>query len=337
MPKKKSETEPYIKTVLEQCTEEVLSAAETQNTQNNEMYIRLAKAAESDGSMSDIEYQIKAQSASLSRSVINLQTAAAKVSVMTDEMRARLHDVNARQKRRFLKNTVISNTQIDYEEERQDYFAKGNNIYKLILVLIISSFVGVIVETGWCFLKHGYIESRVGLVYGPFNLVYGLGGLVLTAMLYRFRNHGSWLSFLGGLVVGSGIEYLCSFVQEKVFGSTSWDYSSMPLNINGRICLLYSVFWGLLGAWWIKRIYPFIAKQLLKIPNNIGRIVTIALAVFLILDAGISGAAVYRWSERTKGIAAHNSIERVLDARFTDRRMKWIFPNLVFSENEHAE
>lgn len=325
---------PYIKTVLEQCTEEVLSAAETQSRQNNELYVSLAKAAESEGEMSDLEYKVNAQAASLRRSAVNLQTAAAKVSVMTDEMKARLHDVSARQKRKFLKNTAVSNTQVDYEEERLDYFAKGNNIYKLMLVLVITSFIGVIVETVWCFLKHGIIESRVGLVYGPFNLVYGFGGLVLTAMLYRFRNRGAWLSFRGGLVVGNGIEYLCSFVQEKIFGSASWDYSSMPLNINGRICLLYSVFWGLLGVWWIKRIYPFIAKQLLKIPNRIGRIVTIVMIVFLTADAGISGAAVYRWSKRSQNIAAANVIDRIMDARFTDKRMKWLYPNMVFSDNK---
>ena len=68
------------------------------------------------------------------------------------------------------------------------------------------------------------------------------------------------------------IEYLCSFFQEMLFGSTSWDYSNIPFNLNGRICLLYSVFWGILGILWIKEIYPRMAVWILKIPNKVGKI-----------------------------------------------------------------
>ena len=45
--------------------------------------------------------------------------------------------------------------------------------------------------------------------------------------------------FFGGIIVGSVVEYICSLGQEIIFGSRSWDYSHMPFNINGRICLLY--------------------------------------------------------------------------------------------------
>ena len=51
----------------------------------------------------------------------------------------------------------------------------------------------------------------------------------------QFRNRGAIWSFLGGFLVGSVVEYGCSWIQEALFGSRSWDYSSMPLNLNGRI------------------------------------------------------------------------------------------------------
>ena len=94
----------------------------------------------------------------------------------------------------------------------------------------------------WCFIRHGYFESRAGLVYGPFNLLYGVGATALTLLLYRYRNRSASISFFGGVIIGSAVEYLLSWAQETLFGSTSWDYSAVPLNINGRIIF------GVLGA-----------------------------------------------------------------------------------------
>ena len=93
-----------------------------------------------------------------------------------------------------------------------------------MLVCFVGSFAGVVVESIWCILRHGYLESRAGLVYGPFNLLYGVGALTLTLALYRFRNRGRWLSFLGGMLVGSVVEYICSWGQELILGSRSWVY-----------------------------------------------------------------------------------------------------------------
>ena len=131
-------------------------------------------------------------------------------------------------------------------------------------------------------------------------------------------------------MTGSVVEYACSFFQEMLFGSTSWDYSSVPLNINGRICLLYSIFWGFLGVFWIKSIYPRFSVWVLKIPNRIGKILVWILLVFMIFNSIVSALAVYRWSERIDGKEASNTIESVLDERFTDERMERIYPNMEF-------
>lgn len=181
------------------------------------------------------------------------------------------------------------------------------NIYKILLVCFIGSFAGVVVELLWCLLTNGYLESRSGLVYGPFNLLYGVGAVALSLCLYKFRNRGSWISFIGGFFVGSIVEYVCSWGQELLFGSRSWDYSYMPFNINGRICLLYSVFWGILGVIWIKKIYPRMAKAILKIPNNIGKIVTWILVVFFVFNGFMSAVSMFRY---VLGISPSEYIKR---------------------------
>lgn len=255
------------------------------------------------------------------------------VTALEDELKSRTHDTKRAVKRKLPVFNPPTNGAIDLEEERKDHFARGINIYKLLLLLAVGSFAGVIVEMLWCYLTRGYLESRRGLVYGPLNLLYGAGAVLLTLTLYRFRNRGYFWSFIGGFTVGSALEYLCSLFQELLLGSRSWDYSEMPFNINGRICLAYSIFWGVLGVLWIKDIYPRAAKLILRIPNKWGRIITVSIAVFLAFDAAVTAVALARWSMRIKGDPASNALAEFVDERFPDERMERIFANMEFGEN----
>ena len=269
---------------------------------------------------------------SLRRASANITRALTQTYALTDEFGARWKDIKKQKK----KNPLLAapaNAQIDLTESRTDHFARGLNLYKLLLICFIGSFAGVVVELLWCLVTNGYIESRAGLVYGPFNLLYGAGAVALTLCLYYFRNRGSWISFLGGMLVGSVIEYICSWGQELLLGSRSWDYSHMPFNINGRICLLYSVFWGILGVLWIKNLYPRMARWILKIPNRVGKILTWALTIFFIFDTAVTGCALFRWSQRTKDVPADGSFWEMVDERFPDERMERIFANMEFSDS----
>lgn len=252
------------------------------------------------------------------------------LSSSSDELKARLKDTINSNKKGFIISRAPANGTIDYREEKAHHFARGLNGYKLFLILLIGSVAGVIVETAWCFMRHGYVESRAGLVYGPFSPIYGVGAFFLTLMLYKYRNRSAIYSFIGGFVAGSVVEYICSYLQQTLFGSVSWDYSNIPLNINGRVCLLYSVFWGFLGILWIKSIYPRMSVWILKIPNKIGKILVWVLLVFMIFNSVVSALAVYRWSERIGGKEASNKVEILLDDRFPDERMQRIYPNMEF-------
>lgn len=301
-------------------------------------YIPLAEEASKHTSDSARLEDAKNEIDSLHRAAHSILQSYQTVSAMEDELKARTHDARRSQKHKKLQAlNPPANGSIDLEEERKDHFARGMNLYKLLLLLAVGSFAGVIVEMLWCYLTRGSLESRRGLVYGPFNLLYGAGAVFLTLTLYKFRNRGYIWSFLGGFVVGSLLEYLCSWGQEVLLGSRSWDYSDMPLNINGRICLAYSVFWGVLGVLWIKDIYPRAAKLILKIPNRAGRIVTCVITAFLIVDACVTAVALARWSSRIDGKPASNGFWEFVDERFPDSRMERIFANMEFGEASPTE
>lgn len=257
---------------------------------------------------------------------------ASKCSKTSDTIKTQIKEYEKYEEKIDKNKKIVTkpNSMLDYQENTSNHFAKGNTFYKLFWVFFIGCFAGVVIETIFCIVTRGHYESRVGLIWGPFNLVYGFGALVLSACLYNYRNRSRVYSFIGGFISGSVVEYLCSFFQEMMFGSTSWDYSRMPFNLNGRICLLYSIFWGILGILWIKDIYPFMSELILKIPNKIGKKLTIVLLVFMILNTIATGATVFRWKNRLDGIKANNVISETIDKLYPDARMEKIFANMEF-------
>ena len=213
------------------------------------------------------------------------------------------------------------------QKEKSNKFADGLCFEKIVWIFIICCVVGFLIETLWCFIRHGYIESRKSLVYGPFSVAYGIGGVILTLALYRLKQSKVWKIFLVSFITGTVTEYICSLGQEIVFGSVAWDYSNVPLNINGRVCLLYSGFWGLLGILWIKVIYPFMSVVIEKIPKDVGALMTWAFIIFFVFDCIMSASAALRMDERKIGEEPSNQFETFLDDRFDDERMQKIYAN----------
>lgn len=211
-------------------------------------------------------------------------------------------------------------------------FAKGICLDKIIWVFLASALLGDIIETLYCRLVGGVWMSRSSVLYGPFSIVWGLGAVVLTLVLYRFADKADRYVFLIGALLGGVYEYTCSVFTEIVFGTVFWDYSHMPFNIGGRTNLLYMVFWGILSVVWIKLIYPKMSSAIEKVPPLAGKIITWILVAFMICNALISAMAMLRYTERQDGIPADNVVEEFLDANYKDELIEKVWPNMVITE-----
>lgn len=212
---------------------------------------------------------------------------------------------------------------------KEKSFASGINFYKLFWIFIIGCVIGVIIETVVCYSKSGIIESRKGLIYGPFSPVYGFGAVVFTILLYKIRNISSVFIFIISAVAGGAFEFFCSWIQEVFLGTISWEYSDLPVNFQGRTNLMYSMCWGVLGMVFIKHIYPFISRQLEKIPNKTGVILSWVLFVFMVFNFLISCCAVRRYVQRNYDIPAKNEFQRFIDNTYTDEYLKKVYPNMI--------
>lgn len=194
-------------------------------------------------------------------------------------------------------------------------------------IFIIGSILGYIFEMIVVLFQKGYFESRQGLVYGPFTPVYGMGIIIYYFVLKNINAKSKVKVFFITMILGGLIEYLCSFVQEKAFGTISWDYSNLMFNINGRTSLLHCTYWGIAGILYITFVEPFIVKLRENIKKSNKKVVTIVLSVFMIFDICLSCVAANRQTERRNNILPNSSLDVFLDTYYSDEFMNKVYAN----------
>lgn len=201
------------------------------------------------------------------------------------------------------------------------------SFFQYVWIFIASCYAGYLVETLWCLIRHGFIESRKSLVLGHLSVAYGMGAVLLTLLLTYVQNAKWWQIFLISYAAGTVTEYICSLGQELLFGTVAWDYSNVPLNINGRVCLLYSLFWGVLGLAWVKLVMPGMNNLFGKITVPHENIIIYAFIVLFVFDCALSASAAVRMNRRDEGIPAQTKLSQFLDSHYTDEKMHEIYAN----------
>lgn len=216
-------------------------------------------------------------------------------------------------------------------EGEEKPFAFGLCYSKLFWIFMVGNVVGCVLETIYALLKPTHrLEVHTSVVFGPFILVYGLGAVVITLILYKMYNQRDFLIFIASSVIGGAFEYVCSYVQQAMFGTVSWEYSNFALNIGGRTNLVYSFFWGILGLIWVKDMYPVLSRKIQKIPKKVGRPLTVAVSIFMAIDIALSAGAVLRRTERINNVPAQNAVQEFFDRYFTDEFLDFIYPNMQY-------
>lgn len=233
------------------------------------------------------------------------------------------------------KNKAYPKTvKVEKEAKDKTVFAYGCGFYKLVVLFFVGAFVGDIIETIFCRITMGEWMSRSSVVWGPFSIVWGLAIAAATLMLYKYKDRSDGFLFLIGTGLGGAYEYLCSVFTEIVFGKVFWDYSDIPLNLGGRINLLYCFFWGIAAVVWFKLIYTRLSKVIEKIPVKFGKITTWILVVFMIANVLMSCFALTRYDQREKGIDAKQSWQVWLDKHYDDEKMMRIYPNAIVTNKK---
>ena len=158
----------------------------------------------------------------------------------------------------------------------------SDRFYFYVLLFFIAAFAGWLWEVLLVLLtEHAFINR--GVYKGPYLPIYGAGGLLLCVLLSRLKKR-PFIVFSLSLSVCTVLEYLTSFFLERKWGIRWWDYSSHFLNLNGRVCLLGAIVFGLGGTALVCLFLPFYEKLYEQIPLKWRKIICLFLLLLFIVD-----------------------------------------------------
>ena len=154
------------------------------------------------------------------------------------------------------------------------------NLLNLATYFILYSFLGWIMESVFRSICERKLINT-GFLRGPFCPIYGIGSIIMILLLKNFENKPIALFFISSIIL-TAWEYIVGVILEKIFATKYWDYSDHKFNIQGRICLTNSIYWGILGVLFIKYIHPFIETIIGKINNElVNYIVAVSFMIFI--------------------------------------------------------
>lgn len=201
------------------------------------------------------------------------------------------------------------------ESKKEPLKIQGFTITTLLAYFIIYSIVGFIIETIFGILTKGVLESRKSFIIGPFCSIYGLGAVIMILALQKFKKNNYTL-FFGGFLVGSIIEYVISLIGEAIFHVVWRDYSDMAFNINGRICVAFSMFWGILAIYLITHFNPKVDKFLEKFSYKQLKKAVIIIMIFLMIDMVITGIGLKVFFVR---LVSENKVQLNIEEKYIDK------------------
>lgn len=182
----------------------------------------------------------------------------------------------------------------------------------LLTYFFIYSFLGWCIESAFKSICEKKLVNS-GFLYGPFCPIYGYGAIIMYIFLEDVSSK-PFITFCLGFVVLSIWEYAVGVFLEKVFHRKYWDYSKNKFNLQGRVCLLNSIFWGILGVLFIDVIHPFITDLLYKIDYNTILYFDIIIAIIFVIDTIISIISNFSIAEKLKHVEELNdSIKEKLE------------------------
>lgn len=201
------------------------------------------------------------------------------------------------------------------------------------ILFIFYSFCGWIIEEVVCSMSAKKIVNR-GFLIGPYCPIYGYAAIFMTFMLNEYKSNVITLFTLSS-VLCTVMEYITSYAMEKLFHARWWDYSCKSFNINGRVCLVNSIYFGILGCLLIYFINPFFCELLGNLSLFTIRLLGFALLVLFLFDNIISFTVVFKlkfaadsvYKDSTEEIS--EKIREIISKKsFLYKRLLDAFPNM---------
>lgn len=206
-------------------------------------------------------------------------------------------------------------------------------VNEIILLFFIYSVIGWLMETVVTFIDNKKLVNR-GFLIGPYCPIYGFACICIIIFLNKYMDD-PFAMFIFASIVCSVLEYLTSFIMEKMFKARWWDYSHKKFNVNGRICLVNSVIFGLLAFFIMYLVNPYFVSLIEKMPVILTTILSYSIIVVMIVDFAFSMAIMEKIKNISFEVKKDNTYEitkkvkEILSSKnIFIKRINSAFPNL---------
>ena len=197
-------------------------------------------------------------------------------------------------------------------------------IYAALCYFMIYSFLGWVLEVVYHAVEQGIIVNR-GFLNGPVCPIYGFGVILIFSLAELVYEDGveatnTLVLFAGGLFFATIVELIGGFALDKLFHARWWDYSKERFNLNGYICLKFSILWGLAIVFVVRVMHPFIAAHSAEmIPEKYGWPILAVLGVVYLADTAVTVAIVRGLNKRITELDEMQANMRVVSDTLTER------------------
>ena len=224
----------------------------------------------------------------------------------------------------FIKNKLSKNPKYTVPEHIKT--AKDPNkkvLYSdMFWLFLFGSVLGVVIEGLFCLITKGHWESHVVSICGWFNILYGAGAAGLYAGAVKLQDKPIWLRAVILMSIATVLELASGLLLKYGLGMKAWDYHNNFLNLDGIICLQFSLAWAAI-AYIICALSPHLGRILTRLRNQKYHVFCMAMSVFLIINIGLTGVALERWSDRHYGLERQqNMLTRIIDYTTPDQWMQ---------------
>lgn len=152
----------------------------------------------------------------------------------------------------------------------------------MIWFFYFYSFLGFLLEVVYARVMGLSKPDRKCRLLLPICPVYGIGATAIVSLPFALQRNAVVLFFLGA-ILATGTEYLCGWFYERVWGVKFWEYSALPGNLQGRVCLPFALIWGTLALPLCYVVQPLVVKSVASLPNMLLLPVTMIFLVDFVL------------------------------------------------------
>lgn len=169
-------------------------------------------------------------------------------------------------------------------------------LYDVMSNFFLYGFLGWVAEVAFAAVKERRFVNR-GFLNGPICPIYGVGVSMVIHLLEPYMGNIVHLYLVAAILV-TALEWLTGFALEKLFHHKWWDYSGMPMNLSGYVCVPFSLLWGAVCVFIVRVFHPLAYKLMSFLPKWLGILLLIALTITLIADLCVTVSHIMKMNRK---------------------------------------